>query len=90
MKVKTLEPKRGIVTDRLLDRAGISSSQLHDWVNKGIMPSYIHRKAYPGNGMRFWYPPEALEVAKKIKAWRAEGKPYWQIRIFLKARELAK
>ncbi len=90
MNVKGTRHERGIPTDRLLDLAGVSSAQLHDWVDKGIMPSYIRRKAYGGNGFRFWYPSEAVELARKIKAWRAAGKPYWQIRMILKARELAK
>ena len=81
--------KRGIPTDRLLALAGISSTQLHYWVDKGLVPSYQRRKAYGGNGFRFWYPPETLEIARKVKSWREQGKPYSLIRMLIKAKELA-
>ncbi|MBA7700488.1 hypothetical protein ES703_109202 [subsurface metagenome] len=77
--------ERGIETPALLQLAGISSSELHNWVRYGVLPAWQSFVAIGGGGIHYRYPPEAVELARKIKAWRAEGIPYRQIRELLRA-----
>jgi len=77
--------KRGIGRGELLRLADISAVTLHYWVNRGLLPHWSGRW-FPGqSGSYYEYPPETLELAKRIKAWRAEGKSYPEIGALLGA-----
>lgn len=77
--------KRGIGKGELLRLADISSVTLHYWTYQGVLPRWSGRW-FPGqSGSYYEYPPETLELCRKIKAWRAEGIPYRQIRELLRA-----
>ncbi|MBA7675562.1 hypothetical protein ES703_83798 [subsurface metagenome] len=77
--------KKGIDKKELLRLVGISSITLHYWIYRGLLPRWSGRW-FPGQcGSYYEYPPETLELAKKIKAWRAEGKRYREIRALLRA-----
>lgn len=74
----------GIETKDILRLADIKPWQLHKWLELGLIPDWIGKIAYGGDGLRYWYPPEAVDLAKKIKAWRERGFGYRQIRELLK------
>ncbi|MBA7666430.1 hypothetical protein ES703_74515 [subsurface metagenome] len=77
--------RRGIGRGELLRLAGISSVTFHYWIKRGLLPRWSGRW-FPGqSGSLYEYPPETLELAKRIKAWRAEGKRYCEIRASLRA-----
>ena len=88
MVIKNSKPKGAVRTDELLERAGISAAQLHEWLKRGLVPGHNCMKAYGGKGIRYWYPSEAVELAAEIKKWRSEGISYPQIRVILRLREL--
>lgn len=81
MSVKT---KDRIATPELLQLAGISKQTLHNWLMMDLMPGWSGRELYGGQGSRYWYPIEALDLARKIKAWREQGIGYRAIRELLK------
>lgn len=81
----SVETKDRIETRSLLRQAGVSSVEFHDWIKFGLLPRWQAREIYGGQGSRYWYPAEVLELAKRIKAWRDEGKLVREIRALLKA-----
>ncbi len=76
--------KKGIETKDLLARAGISPGRLHDWLKRGLLPGWIGKIGIGGDGLRYRYPIEAVNLARKIKAWREQGIPYRRIRELLR------
>ncbi|MBA7673430.1 hypothetical protein ES703_81627 [subsurface metagenome] len=79
------ETQGRIETKRLLELAGISPNTLWNWVAMQLIPGWSGRELYGGRGSRYWYPIEAVELARKIKAWRKQGFGYRQIRELLRA-----
>ncbi len=67
----------------LLRGAGISSNDLHNWVNRGLLPRACGRYAASGPGSVYYYPAWALERAADIKRLRLQGYPMQLIRKFL-------
>ncbi len=65
----SVETKKRVTTKELLQEADISSQQLHEWVRKGFLPEYSGYEMYGGQGSCYWYPVEAVELAKKVKSW---------------------
>ncbi len=76
--------KDRIETKDLLRKSGISSDTLYNWLRMGLIPAWNSREIYGGCGSRYWYPPEAVELVRKIKAWREQGIPYREIRGLLR------
>lgn len=68
--------EKGIETKDLLREAGISSYDLHHWVQAGLLPGWQSFVAYGGGGIRYRYPLEAVDLARKIKAWLEQGINY--------------
>ena len=68
---------------RLLRLSGISPSDLHNWVRRGLLPrpcaSYVMR----GGGCRVYYPAGALDRAWNIKRLRSHGVPMQHVRAIL-------
>ncbi|MBA7544048.1 hypothetical protein ES705_36394 [subsurface metagenome] len=77
--------ERGIETKDVLCQADIKPWQLHKWLEQGLLPDWIGRIAYGGDGIHYWYPRETVGLARKIKAWREQGIGYRQIRELLKS-----
>ncbi len=77
--------KERVATNELLRLAGIKTWQLLAWVQRDLVPGWCGRELYGGQGSRYWYPPETLELCRKVKAWREQGIPYRQIRELLRA-----
>jgi len=73
-----------IVTSELLRGAGISSYDLHNWIKRGLLPRSCASVAYGGDGIRYWYPAEALERALDIKRLRSQGIPMQRVRKILR------
>jgi len=71
-------------TQELLRLAGINAGMFKKWREMGLLPRFVHGYIYGGQGSRYEYPPEAVEVAKKIKVWREMGESYERIRLLLK------
>ena len=65
----SVETKKRVTTAELLREAGISQTELHEWIRKGFIPAWSGREFYGGQGSRYWYPVEAVELAKKVKSW---------------------
>ena len=86
----SVNTKDRIETPELLQLAGISSDTLYNWLRMDLVPAWSSREIYGGQGSRYWYPPEAVERCRKIKAWREQGIPYRQIRELLRAEALKK
>ncbi|MBA7695797.1 hypothetical protein ES703_104433 [subsurface metagenome] len=82
MSTKT---KDRIEKNELLRGAGISSDTLHNWIRMGLLPAWVSYVFYGAQGSRSWYPVEALELARKVKAWREQGIGYRAIRELLKS-----
>ncbi|GAI60370.1 unnamed protein product [marine sediment metagenome] len=80
----SVETKDRIETKDLLRLAGINSYELHNWVNRGLLPRSRWSRAYGGDGLRYWYPVEALERAKDIKRLRSQGIPMQRVRKILR------
>jgi len=81
----SVNTKNRIVTSELLQLTGISKQTLHNWLMMELIPGWSGREIYGGQGSRYWYPPEIVELCRKIKAWREQGIPYRQIRGLLRA-----
>ncbi len=79
------ETQGRIETKRLLELAGISSTTLWNWLMMDLIPGWSGRELYGGRGSRYWYPPETLELCRKVKAWRDLGIGYRAIRELLKS-----
>jgi hypothetical protein len=47
--------ERGIETKDLLRQADITPGQLHKWSELGLLPDWLGRIAYGGDGLRYWY-----------------------------------
>jgi len=77
--------ERGIETKDLLRQADITPGQLHKWSELGLLPDWLGRIAYGGDGLRYWYPPEIVELCRKVKAWHNQGISYKRIRKLLRA-----
>ena len=73
----------GIETRGILCQAGITSAKFHKWCELGLLPFWVSRRAIGGNGLRYKYPIETVELARKIKAWREKGISYNRIRQLL-------
>ena len=71
---------------RFLQLAGISSTDLHNWVNRGMLPSACGRYNGSGPGSTYYYPAWAVNRAADIKRLRLQGYPMQLIRKIL-ARE---
>lgn len=84
----SVETKDRIETPELLQLAGISKQTFHNWLMMELIPGWSGRVLYGGRGSRYWYPPETLDLAKKIKSWREQGIPYRQIRELLKGEKV--
>ncbi|MBA7581136.1 hypothetical protein ES708_23038 [subsurface metagenome] len=80
----SVNTKDRIETSALLRLAGISKQTLHNWLMMELIPGWSGRVLYGGHGSLYWYPPETLELCRKIKAWREQGIPYRLIRGLLK------
>ncbi|MBA7587532.1 hypothetical protein ES708_29562 [subsurface metagenome] len=65
----SVETKKRVTTKELLREAGISQTELHEWIRKGFLPEWCGREFYGGQGSCYWYPVAAVELAKKVKAW---------------------
>ena len=65
----SVETKDRIEMKELLREVDITSQQLHEWIRKGFLPEWCGREFYGGQGSRYWYPKEAVELAKKVKVW---------------------
>jgi DNA-binding transcriptional MerR regulator len=84
----SVNTKDRIVTADLLRLAGISSYELHNWVNRGLLPRSCASIAYGGDGLRYWYPAEAVERAKDIKRLRSQGIPMQRVRKILRGEKV--
>ncbi len=80
----SVETRTRVTTKELLQEAGISSQQLHEWVRKGFLPEYCASEMYGGRGSCFWYPVEAVELAKKVKVWVGQRMYNRSIRMMLR------
>lgn len=65
----SVETKKRVTTGELLREADISSQELHEWVRKGFLPESCGHEMYGGQGSCYWYPVEAVELAKRVKSW---------------------
>jgi len=81
----SVKTKDRIETGELLRKSGISSDTLYNWLRMDLVPAWSSRAIYGGGGSRYWYPPEAIGLCRKIKSWREQGIPYRQIRELLRA-----
>ncbi len=81
----SVNTKDRIETPELLRKSGISKQTFHNWLMMELIPGWSGRELYGGRGSRYWYPPETLELCRKVKAWREQGIPYRQIRELLKS-----
>ncbi|GAI74270.1 unnamed protein product [marine sediment metagenome] len=74
-----------IETKALLRLASINTVTLHYWIYLGLLPHWDGRYFEGQGGSRYVYPPGAVDLARKIKAWREQSIPYRQIRELLRA-----
>jgi DNA-binding transcriptional MerR regulator len=72
-----------IATGRLLRLSGISPSDLHNWVRRGLLPRPCARYVMRGRGSRVYYPAWALDRAWNIKRLRSHGVPMQYVRAIL-------
>jgi len=74
-----------IETRDILLQADIKPWQLHKWLELGLIPDWIGKVAYGGDGLRYRYPLGIVELCRKVKAWREQGIQYKRIRELLRA-----
>lgn len=78
------EEIEGKVTNQeLMQRAGISSGELHNWVARGLLPAFCGYNFYGNGGSEYYYPAWAVERASDIKRMRSQGIPMQRVRKIL-------
>lgn len=80
MSIKTEEK---VEMNEFLQLAGISSCDLHNWVNRGLLPQACGRYNGKGPGSTYYYPAWAVNRAADIKRLREQGYPMRLIRKIL-------
>ena len=75
--------KDRIEKGELVRLSGISLSDLHNWVARGLLPAYCGRYIQGGRGSVYYYPAWALKRARDIKYWRNQGYTMPEVRKIL-------
>lgn len=69
----SIQAKEQVEMKELLRKSGISSIELHNWVNRGMLPRACGRLNGRGPGCEYHYPAWAVERATDIKRLRVQG-----------------
>ncbi|MBA7580700.1 hypothetical protein ES708_22594 [subsurface metagenome] len=75
--------ERLLETKEVLERTGIKPTMLHSWLDRGIIPCWEAFRAFAGDGLRYYYPPEIVDKIKEVQALRDKGKGYREIKALL-------
>ena len=84
----SVELEDRIEMKRFLRESGISSNDLHNWVNRGLLPRAIARYAGPGPGCVYYYPARAVDRARAIRRMRDKGYSGYKIRKIMRGEEV--
>jgi DNA-binding transcriptional MerR regulator len=82
------EIKSKVTNRELLRESGISSSALHNWVARGLLPRSCGSSFQGNGGCVYYYPAWALERAADIKRLRNQGVSMQKIRKILAGEEV--
>jgi len=69
----SIETNGKVEMKELLRKSGISPCDLHNWVNRGLLPTACGRLNGRGPGCEYYYPAWAVERASDIKRLRVQG-----------------
>ncbi|MBA7646220.1 hypothetical protein ES703_53982 [subsurface metagenome] len=69
----SVETEERIEKGELVRLSGITLSDLHNWVKRGLLPAYCGRYIQAGGGSVYFYPAWAVDRARTIKCLRSQG-----------------